>query len=363
MFRHLLFPAAVLLAWSAISAAEPPMPATVPPATVIALDDANRALKIQLDRRRQELAALLEKWKVRRDAYNKAYGDREFNEGSPEAIAGASELAQVLRERGEYLAAARQFRADVGALLVDRSRSIDCMNALADELHWETAEKARLNAAMRKLALDGDANATIGTIAVTWRTIAARGQDADLAREAAAGHGPGFPGAGTQSSNDCTIFALANASGVPYPEVAARATKLVAEGAWRGDADRAQPQQVIERQGLNGDEVIMLAEALGQAEVIRGADFAATIAQGRPILACVVVVDEHGDDFLHQVVLSRTFQHSGETWYEMMDSNQGAQERRYLTARELDIMLHENGVAYAPEPGRTPALLRPEGSP
>jgi len=74
-------------------------------------------------------------------------------------------------------------------------------------------------------------------------------------------------------------FALANASGQPYEVVAARATQLLREGEWRGTYDREHPQQVIERQGLNGDEVIMLAEAFGQAEVVKGADFAKTLKE------------------------------------------------------------------------------------
>lgn len=40
----------------------------------------------------------------------------------------------------------------------------------------------------------------------------------------------------------------------------------------------------------------------------------------------------------------------------MLDSNLGAQERRYLSARELQVILQENGVVFRPEPGGTPSI-------
>jgi hypothetical protein len=63
----------------------------------------------------------------------------------------------------------------------------------------------------------------------------------------------------------------------------------------------------------------------------------------------------------HEVVLTKTFQHGGETWFEMMDSNQGPQRRLFLSSQELNTILNENGVAYRPEPGMTPMLLRNGG--
>lgn len=52
------------------------------------------------------------------------------------------------------------------------------------------------------------------------------------------------------------------------------------------------------------------------------------------VILSVVPVD---GDFRngHQVVLTKFFQRGGETWYEMMDSNQGPQQRLYLSAKEL----------------------------
>jgi hypothetical protein len=239
----------------------------------------------------------------------------------------------------------------------ERTRIINSMNALAKRLGWSAAEQARLNAALKKLNADGDPNATGTQIRQTWGGVLARGHEAELARKAAGGDGPGFPGAGTQSFEDCTIFALANAAGLPYSVVAARATKLISEGEWRDAVARANPQKAIEQRGLMGGEVVMMAEALGQAEVVRSADFARTLKEGRRLLLNVVPQD--GDTRNgHAVVLTKAFQHGGETWYEMMDSNQGPQRRHYLSAKELNTMLQETGVAFRAEPGRTPGLLR-----
>ena len=60
----------------------------------------------------------------------------------------------------------------------------------------------------------------------------------------------------------------------------------------------------------------------------------------------------------HKVVLTSSFQHGGATWYEMMDSNQGPQRRLYLSDKELNTMLLENGVVFRPEPGTVPKLFR-----
>ncbi len=37
----------------------------------------------------------------------------------------------------------------------------------------------------------------------------------------------------------------------------------------------------------------------------------------------------------HEVVLTKAFLHGGETWYEMMDSNDGPLQRRYLSDKEF----------------------------
>jgi hypothetical protein len=235
------------------------------------------------------------------------------------------------------------------------ARIINSMNALAKRLGWSADERARLDKALNKLAADGDG--TSEQSRRVWQDVLARGQESNFAQEASQGDGPGFPGAGQQSHNDCAIFALANASGQPYGVVAARAAKLIGEGEWRDATERANPQKVIEQKGLIGGEVVMLAEALGQVNVVASTDFAKTLKGGRPVMVSVVPVNGDFRDG-HEVVLTKAFQHDGETWYEMMDSNQGAQRRLYMSAKELTTMQKENGVAFRPESKTAPKLLR-----
>jgi hypothetical protein len=237
------------------------------------------------------------------------------------------------------------------------ARIISGMNALAKNLGWSTAKQARLANALNSLAFDGDPAATGAEIVHTWRDVLARGEDRELEREASQGKGLGFAGAGQQTRyQDCSIFALANATGLPYSVVAARANELISKGDWHDAAERAAPQAVIERKGLNGGEVVMLAESFGRAQVIPLSDFARSLKEGHPVL--VNVVYTHGDVRSgHEVVLTKTFQHAGETWYVMMDSYQGPQRRLFLSAHELSTMLQENGVAFRPEEHTTPQLL------
>ncbi|MGI9077135.1 MAG: hypothetical protein ACR2G6_07385 [Gemmatimonadaceae bacterium] len=233
---------------------------------------------------------------------------------------------------------------------------VSTMNALAKRLNWTVAERARVDSALRNVSGDGDPTATDAQIAGAWDDILARGAGSDLARAAAGGDGIGFPGAGMQGAReDCVVFALANAAGVPYGFAAALATRLIREGEWREAPERANPQQTIEKLGMIKGEVIMLAEALGQARLVGSADFARTIRAGSPVIVSVV---PKGAGSAHEVVLVKAFQHEGAQWYAMMDSHQGAVRRLYLSARELDILLLQKGVAYRPEPGRTPRSLK-----
>ena len=237
-------------------------------------------------------------------------------------------------------------------------RVINGINALAGQLGWSAEKRARLDKALHGLDLAKDPNPKDIPISRVWRDIIARGEDADLVREASQGGGLGFPGAGQQAHYlDCTVFALANAAGLPYGVVAARAAELIRQGDWHNTDDRANPQAVIEKLGLNGGEVVMLAEVFGQAQVVRSADFARSLTKGHPVM--VDLVPMNGDVRLrHRVVLTKTFQHGGETWYAMMDSYQGPQKRLFVSARQLSPMLQGNGVAYQPDPNTTPQLLR-----
>lgn len=236
------------------------------------------------------------------------------------------------------------------------ARIINEMNALAKRLGWSAEEQARLATALNHLGADGTEGVTDVQIRRAWQDVLVRDPDGDIARKAAQGDGPGLSGAGKQTQfEDCTIFALANAAGLPYSVVAARANKLIGEGEWRDAAVRANPQKAIEQKGLIGGEVVMLAEAFGQVEVVPSTAFAKTLKEGRPVM--VNVVPQSGNvEGGHEVVLTKAFQHGGETWYEMMDSNQGAQRRLYLSSKELNTMLQENGVAFRPDPKTTPKL-------
>ena len=252
-------------------------------------------------------------------------------------------------------------KPEVDLLGAEGRRVIKGINALAKQLGWSVDKQARLDKALNSLGIDPATWSGNDQIRRTWQNVLTRGQDAALVQEASQGGGLGFPGAGKQTyAQDCSVFALANAAGLPYGVVAARAAKLIRQGEWRSADERANPQKVIEQKGLIGGEVVMLAEAFGQAEVVPSSDFAKTLKEGRPVL--VGLVPKSGDArFGHSVVLTKTFQHGGETWYMMMDSNQGRQQRLFLSAKELNTLLKENGVAFRPEPGTTPKLLREEG--
>lgn len=275
--------------------------------------------------------------------------------------AGSAKVSECLAEATTVKAAAKEYRAAVEqfkAGIVNAQKAykiLTGLQAMAKRLGWDEKEQERLAKAFNALGADGNDDTTRAEFIHAWQDILARGHDGLLAGEAARGKGPGFPRAGEQtSSNDCAIFALANAAGVPYSVVAARATKLINEEEWRSSEEQADPQKVIEKIGLNGGEVIMLAESLGQAEVVTSKDFAKVLNEGRPVMANVMPEGGGG----HEVVLSKTFQHGGETWYEMMDSNQGPMRRLYLSDRELNAILLENGVAFRPEEGTVAPLLR-----
>lgn len=236
---------------------------------------------------------------------------------------------------------------------------IASMNRLAGRLEdWNPDERKRLGVALKKLDSDGDQNVTDIQVRQAWQDVLARGRTTELAQQAAAGEGPGLYGAGEQTTySDCAVFALATAAGLPYGVVAARATELIGDGEWRNPTERAAPQKTIEQNGLLGGEVVFLAEAFGEVEVVGSKEFAATLRGGRPVMINVVPASGDFND-AHQVVLAKVFQRGGQTWYELLDSNQGPLRRLYLSAAELDVLLRENGVAFRPEKKTTAPLLR-----
>lgn len=298
--------------------------------------------------------------------------------GSSQETELNNKIGAVNKARAAYIALVKKFNADVAAvnipasspaitrmpqdhttdaLAVERLRTIKAMSAYAHrQLEWSEKKKARVDAALNKLGADGDPDATSPLIREAWSHVLAR-DTKDLADEASKGEGPGFPGAGTQSHQDCAVFALANAAGLPYGLVAARATDLIRKAEWRQGDERAAPEQTISRRGLNGGEVIILAETFGQATIVSSSDFAKTLQDGHRILINVVPASGAVDSG-HEIVLSKTFEHGGETWFAVMDSNQPADKHLYLSSKELNTILKENGVMFQPDPNRTPALLR-----
>lgn len=255
-----------------------------------------------------------------------------------------------------------KFSAAAATLAVDKAEAgvdpvIKGINAMAKRLRWDPDKLKRLNRALNDLNWADDGNVTDLQVQRVWQDIKARSRDEALARKASRGEGPVFPGAGKQTRyKDCAIFALANAAGLPYGVVAARAGEVIREAEWRSAEERADPQRTIERRGLNGGEVVFLAEAFGQSKVAPTADFVETLKEGSPIL--LDVRHRTGTREGHQVVLTKSFRHNGETWYEMMDSHQGPTQRLYLSHKELNAVVLQNGVAFRREPGSVPELLR-----
>jgi hypothetical protein len=262
------------------------------------------------------------------------------------------ELTVIEEEQTKLSATIISFDKEIGDIVVK------LMKALAKEMKWSTDEQIRLDSAFSKLNSDVEINTDSDTVKQTWDNILKRGKSEAFMKEAANGDGPGLPGAGKQDSlEDCAIFALANATGLPYPEVAARATKLISEGKWNSAAERSHPQKLIEEEGLNGGEIVMLTEAFGQVEVIPSGDFARTLKEGHTIMINTIPYNGVVNGG-HEVVLTKTFQHNGETWYELIDSNQtGSMQRLYLSNKELLIILQEKGIVYRPDKGTTPMII------
>lgn len=278
-------------------------------------------------------------------------------EGSTAEAACKRDQAEMTLLLNAHIRKSNEFNDDARSALATQ-QMLRKMDALANKLGWSQEKQARLHKALHELDFDGDPNVTGEQIRHAWQDVLNRNPDADLLREASQGGGLGSLGAGTQTvHNDCTIFALANATGRPYGEVGATATELIRQGEWRNAGDRANPQAAIESNGLNGGEVVMLAESFGQAEVVSSSDFVKTLNEGRPIMLNVVPPGGNVNSG-HEVVLTKTFQHGGDTWFVMMDSNQGPQRQLFLSSKELNTVLQENGVAYRPESGTTPAQLR-----
>lgn len=348
-FITLILFAAILIAAASARAGMPALP-EIP----VALPDAVREPLIA---RSQPLA--LQKLELIEEG---ASINRQCSRVEQSSAQHQSCLARVgeFNAKVEALRVAMDKMADEIDAAIDRAeedRVITAMNAIAKRPEWSSVDRTRLDNALRSLSRKGEP-VSDNQINGIWSNMLIRGNDELLAREASGGTDPGFPGAGLQKggSHDCAVFALANAAGLPYGVVAARAAELISQGEWRKPAERQNPRMAIEQRGLNGGELVILAEAFGQAEVVKNSEFVKTLKEGRPIMVNVVPEGGKGG---HEIVLTKTFKHGGETWYEMMDSNQGPLRRLYIGKEDLNLILQENGVAFRPEPNTTPKLLRP----
>lgn len=218
---------------------------------------------------------------------------------------------------------------------------------LAHKLRWPEEKRARLEKSLKELEPDTPPSTTEEQIRDSWKAIMASNSNAELAKAA----GPRqINSVGQQTKMDCTIAAIATASGQPYDKVAERAMDLIRRGPWRHDAEREEPQEVI-RRGLNGGEVVLLAESLGKAEIVPSKRFEKTLKDGRPVMINVATVSPPPSFPWqptariagHQVVLTKTFRHKGQTWYEI--SNPSDPGNRYFTTLDkLAPILQEKGI-------------------
>ncbi|MEI7612647.1 MAG: hypothetical protein WCK63_07040 [Betaproteobacteria bacterium] len=222
---------------------------------------------------------------------------------------------------------------------------------LAKRLRWSAEKQARLEKALKDLGVDGLKSISEENVRSGWSAIWENADNAGLARVADA-TGPRIPTVSQKEGNDCAIAALATASKLPYDDVAARAKDLIRQGEWRHQAVRDDPQEAL-RKGLNGGEVVLLAESLGRAEVIPSSRFEATLKDGRPVMLNVAIIANKpafpvgeptafGD---HQIVLTKTFRYQGKTWFEMADSRY-PDNRFFVSPEKLNLILQEKGVAF-----------------
>jgi hypothetical protein len=292
--------------------------------------------------------------------------------GSGAEAACTRDRATLLTALGAHIQASSAFNAAASAAIAaippplpldaDSLRVVNGIEALATKRGWSAEKLARLDLNLRALEMAGPIPEPEEVRAI-WRDILAYGQDPDLARDASRGGGLGLPGAGNQGHHtDCAVFALANATGLPYGVVATSAADLIRQADWRTPQQTANPRATIESGGLNGGEVIMLAEFFGRSEVVPSSQFANLLAQRRPVMVNVAV-PKGADEGEHEIVLAKAFQHAGETWYVIIDSNRGPTQRLFARASEVNTLLLENGVVYRPDPGRTARLLRDSSAP
>jgi hypothetical protein len=248
----------------------------------------------------------------------------------------------------EAVAGERDF---FGSIPQDDVRITLGITMLAKKLRWAAEKQARLEKALKDLGFEGLKAITEDNVRSGWNAIWENSDNAGLARASDAA-GPRTTTVSQKEGNDCAVAALATASKLPYNDVAARAKELIRQGEWRHQSVRDDPQEAL-RKGLNGGEVVLLAESLGRAEVIPASRFEATLKGGRPVMLNVAILASNpafpaaaqsafGD---HQIVLTKTFRYQGKTWFEMADSRH-PDTRFFVPPDKLTLILQEKGVAF-----------------
>lgn len=224
---------------------------------------------------------------------------------------------------------------------------------LAHKLRWSPEKRDRLEKALKALEPDTPTAITEERVRDSWRAITATADNSELVKAAGLQR---MTSIGQRAKMDCAIAAVATASGHPYDKVAEHAMDLIRQGQWRHDAEREDPQKVI-KHGLNGGEIVLLAESLGRAEVVPSTRFEKTLKENRPILINVAIVSSPPSFQRepavkiagHQIVLTKTFHHKGQTWYEI--ANPSYPENRYFaTPDKLGPILQEKGIALERNP-------------
>lgn len=266
----------------------------------------------------------------RMQQYKKEYRDLEIIR---EAVAGERDFFNSIQQD--------DIRVPLGILI------------LAKKLRWPADKQERLERALKDIGFEDQDELTAEKVQEGWQAVWKNADDKALIR-AADRAGPHLNTVSQQHGNDCAVAAMATASGLPYDDVAKEAKRLIQQGEWRHQAVRDDPQNAL-KQGLNGGEVILLAESLGKVEVVPSTKFQANLKRGQPVMVNVATVaassQPRGAEQApalagHQVVLTKTFRNEGKTWYEMADTRY-PDSRFFITPEQLNLIIQEKGIAYS----------------
>lgn len=198
-----------------------------------------------------------------------------------------------------------------------------------------------------------------GTFAMDRATYAA------LRADARRGHGRDLIAEGFQSEDDCAVFALANATNTPYGVAAARALEVIRTAPWRSQEERTHPAQVFsEGAGLKGGEVDILAQSFGEGHRVGRGELEGQLQQGSAIIATIDMASDNVRGS-HEIVITRSFQHAGQAWYEVLDSNASPsncpaceRSRTYWPKADLEAVLNADGLAVTPKAGTVAKSLK-----